>query len=165
MNSANQLEHKPFGYLLQDVCSTSSNMILNFIWRHIISCVLTSITCNAMSSKRILQSECVYASIFRLFRDFILHCSAISNMGYMHSVSANQIADILTPRNKRRYFKGRTFRGDLFSRTTRTKIRFRRYKFSRMGRFLLLFLYFRALFDAFWMRFRESLGKVRFRGD
>ena len=53
-------------------------------------------------------------------------------------------------------FAGTYFREDLNSWTTREKIRFRGYSFSRMGRIFVLILYFRAIIDAFWTIFDEA---------
>ena len=62
-------------------------------------------------------------------------------------------------------FAGRNFSGDKLSRTQMVKIKFRGYKLSRTPQILTLFLYFHADFGKFWMKFRELVGKVRFRGD
>ena len=59
-------------------------------------------------------------------------------------------------------FAGTCFRGELSSRTTRVKIRFHGYLFLRMGRILVLFIYFAHV--SFWTIFREAPVSVQYRG-
>ena len=60
---------------------------------------------------------------------------------------------------------GRNFSGNKLSRTPLVKIRFRGYKLSRRPSIFPLFLYFRAVFRIFRLKFRDLVDKVQFRGD
>ena len=60
-------------------------------------------------------------------------------------------------------FAGSNFRVDKLSRTPGTKIRFPRYKLSRMGQILVKFSYFDPIFSNFSRNILRTSLKVRFR--